>query len=251
MQIKTKLRGVLKDFNKSNREINKSTRELRHHSKKADDIYAMNILQPLLSNLPYLPFNGGALRPICMAYILNEIIINQREMVIEFGSGLSTIVMARLIKKNKLNTRVISIEHNENWASILQSYLENEGLQGFVEIVTVNLKETETPLGPVKWYDYDTFLPVISDKKFDLVIIDGPPADREKIKYSRFPALFKLENNLADDFCLMLDDANREGEQDLVKYYRDRNEAFKYTLVSETLAVFRKTVDFNPIPIYY
>ena len=251
MQIKAKLKRLVGDFYKNTGKINANYRELAHHSKKSDDIYAMSILQPLLSNLPYLPFNGGALRPICMAYILNEIIINQREMVIEFGSGLSTIVMARLIKKNKLNTRVISIEHNANWASILQSYLENEDLQEFVKIVTVNLKEIETPLGMVKWYDYDTFLPEISNKKFDLIIIDGPPADREEIKYSRFPALFKLENNLAGDFCLILDDANRKGEKELVKYFRDRNETFKYTLISETLAVFRKTVDFDPIPICY
>lgn len=251
MQIKTKLKGLVNEISKSNRESHKNTKQLTHHSKKADDIYAMSILQPLLSDLPYLPFNGGALRPICMAYILNEIIINQREMVLEFGSGLSTIVMARLIKRNNLKTRVVSIEHNEKWSSILQNYLENEGLQEFVKIVTVNLKDTETPLGVVKWYDYEKFSPVISDIKFDFVIIDGPPANGEEIQYSRFPSLFKLENNLAADFCLILDDANRKGEQELVKYYREHNTTMKYTLVSDTIAVFRSTVDFNPIPIHY
>lgn len=251
MSIKTKIRVVINEISKSNRETHKNTKELSHHSKKADDIYAMSILQPLLANLPYLPFNGGALRPICMAYVLNEIIINQRRLVIEFGSGLSTIIMARLIKKNNLETRVIAIEHNEKWAFILQGYLENEELQDFVKIVRVDLKDVQTPLGLVKWYDYEVIASEIMDKKFDLIIIDGPPANEERIMHSRFPALSKLKNNTAEDFCLILDDANRQGEKDLVNYYREHNPTVKHTLVSESLAVFRTTTDFNPIPIYY
>ena len=244
MQLKKRIKAIIE-------EIDKSSYELSHHSKKADDIYAMSILQPLLTNLPYLPFNGGALRPICMAYILNEIIINQRKEILEFGSGLSTIMIARLIKKNGLNAQLISIEHNKKWSKTLQDYLANENLLQFVKIITVSLKEIETSLGNIKWYDYEMIAPEIIDKKFDFIIVDGPPANEKKIMYSRFPSFFKFEHNLADDFCLILDDANRKGEQELIKYYREHNKNIYYTLVSETLAVFRNTIDFNPIPIHY
>lgn len=251
MQIKAKLKAVIDEIYRSGGQTRKNTKELRDHSKKTDDIYAMSILQSLLSDLPYLPFNGGALRPVCMAYIVNEIIINQRKTVLEFGSGLSTIVMARLIKKNKLQTRVIAIEHNQVWASILEGYLLDEDLDPYVKIIRVDLKDMETPLGKVKWYDYDVIAANISDKKFDLIIIDGPPADREPIMHSRFPALFKLDNNIAADFCMLLDDANRQGEKDLIEYYRTQNQAVKYNVISETLAVFRSTTSFDPIPICY
>ena len=60
--VKKKIKSII-------REIKKSSNELTHQSKKSDDIYAMSILQPLLTDLPYLPFNGGALRPICVAYM--------------------------------------------------------------------------------------------------------------------------------------------------------------------------------------
>ena len=225
--------------------------ELKHHGKKSDDIYSMSILQSLLIGYPYLPFNGGALRPVCIAYILNEIIINQRQQIIEFGSGISTIMMARLVKKNKLNAKIITLEHNEEWAKILKNYLEAEDLLNYVEIVHADLKEITTSLGTVGWYDYDKVLVAIKGIKFDLIIIDGPPANNSKIKHSRLPALEKLKDNLESDFCMILDDVNRKGEQELVEFYKERNKNIKFTLVSETLGVFRTTNKFNPIPIHY
>ena len=225
--------------------------ELKHHSKKADDIYAMAILQPLLTDLPYLPFNGGALRPVCIAYILNEIIINQRKMVLEFGSGLSTVLMARLIKKNNLDVKIVTVEHNKEWSKIIEGYLTNEDLTQYVKIIQADLKEMETPLGKVNWYDYATVLKGVQDQKFDLITVDGPPANGRKIRYSRYPAFINMTDFFKEDFCLILDDANRKGEQKIIQSFKKIRPDLQFALVSETLAVFRKPTTFNPIPIQY
>ena len=225
--------------------------ELNHHSKKADDIYAMEILQPLIIDLPYLPFNGGSLRPLGIAYILNEIIMNQRKMVLEFGSGLSTVLMARLIKKNNLNVKIVTVEHNKQWATIIEGYLINEDLLGYVDIIQADLKEMETSLGKVNWYDYETVLKGVENKKFDLITVDGPPANGKKIRYSRFPAFIKMKDFFEEDFCLIVDDANRKGEQKIVKAIKKIRPDLHYTMVSETMAVFRKISSFNPIPLKY
>lgn len=225
--------------------------KINHDSKKSDDIYSMSILQPLLKDLPYLPFNGGALRPMCIAYILNEIIINQRRSILEFGSGLSTILIARLIKRNNLNVKIVTVEHNKEWATIIEEYLKNEDLLQYVNIIHANLTEIETPLGKVNWYDYNTVLKGVENKKFDLISIDGPPANGKKIRYSRFPALIKMNDFFEEDFCLILDDANRKGEQKIIKHYMRTYSNLNFTLISDTLAVFRKTNTFNPIPIHY
>ncbi|WP_100615116.1 class I SAM-dependent methyltransferase [Confluentibacter citreus] len=244
MNILSKIKNVI-------RNNNKTYTELKHHIKKSDDIYSLAILQSLLIGYPYLPLNGGALRPVCIAYILNEIIINQREHILEFGSGISTIIMARLLKKNKLNTKIITIEHNEAWAKILKKYLEDEDLLQFVSVIVVDLKEIMTSKGHVSWYDYDRLSTAIKDMKFDLIIIDGPPANNPKLKYSRLPALEKLEGNFRNDYCLILDDVNREGEQEMVRFYRRKNNNIHYSVISGTLGVFRTKSKFNPIPIHY
>lgn len=251
MQIKKKFKNVLQIIRRISAESQLNTFQLKHSAKKSDDIYALSILQPLLNNQPYLPFNGGALRPICMAYILNEIIINQREKIIEFGSGLSTILMARLIKLNNLDAKIISIEHNKPWVSLLTAYLKNEGLQDIVQIFHAELKETESPVGNVDWYNLDAILNKFTGIQFDLMIIDGPPANGGKIKHSRFPALLKMSHHLAKDYCVLIDDANRKGEQDMIAYYKQNHPQLSYVLISETLGVFRSVTDFNPVPIYY
>lgn len=242
---------IYSKFKKFINTSNLNNLELKNHSLKTDDIYSLSILQPLLINLPYLPFNGGALRPICISYILNEIIINQRKNILEFGSGLSTILIARLLKKNNLEAQIITIEHNNEWANIIHEYLVNENLLKYVTIIRTDLKEIETPLGNVNWYDYDIISNALNDKKIDLLIIDGPLANTEKIKYSRSPALFEMNKYLASDFCILLDDANRKGEKDLIRLFKKKNLKIKFQLISKTLAVFRSTEKFNPIPIHY
>ncbi|MFB9077346.1 class I SAM-dependent methyltransferase [Flavobacterium procerum] len=245
MSILSKLKYFIKNSNKKNLELN-------NHSKKSDDVYSMAILQPLLEDLPYLPFNGGALRPVCITYILNEIIINQRKMILEFGSGLSTLLMARLIKRNNINAKIYSVEHNQSWAAIIEDYLKKENLLEFVTIIRADLKEIGTSsFGNLNWYDLNAISSVINNEKFDLIIVDGPPANTEKIKFSRFPAFESLSNNFANDFCLLLDDANREGEKEIIKFYRNKNKEIYFSVVSNTLAVFRTSTGFNPIPIHY
>lgn len=243
-----KIRSIFRDhFTKTNKIVS----ELYNHSKKADDIYSLNIIQSLLTNSPYLPLNGGALRPYGLAYILNEIIINQRKNILEFGSGLSTILMARLIKKNNLSTRIISFEHNANWASILNGYLENENLESYVKVINANLKDIDTVLGIVKWYDSELFFKSINTIKFDLIIIDGPPANSMDIQYSRLPAFLNLDKNLAENYCIILDDMHREGEKKVAEVYIDLNPNLQLQILSESLGVFRNGNLFNPIPLHY
>ncbi|AFL81690.1 putative O-methyltransferase [Aequorivita sublithincola DSM 14238] len=243
-----KITSYIKKFIKNS---NESFLELKNNSKKSDDIYSMAILQPLLTDLPYLPFNGGALRPFGMAYVLNEIIINQRRLILEFGSGLSTILMARLIKKNNLQTQIFTFEHNKKWASIIETYLERENLSRIVQVINTDLKKVDTSLGAVKWYDPSVFEKTLANYKFDLVLIDGPPANLKELEYSRLPGLTNIENNLAPDFCIILDDINRKGEQEVAKNYHALNQELTFTTVSQTIGVFRTKNDFNPIPIHY
>ncbi len=231
--------------------LNKTSSQLEHHAEKSDDIYCFSILQPLLIGLPYLPFNGGALRPFGIAYILNEIIINQRKFILEFGSGLSTIMMARLIKKNNLNSMIYTIEHNHEWACIITNYLKNEDLLQYVKIIKTDLKEIQTSVGKVNWYEKYKILSVIKNEKFDLIIIDGPPANAENIKYSRYPGLTEMFPYFDQDFCLILDDSNREGEREIISTIKKIHGNLNISIVSNTLAVVRVNTTFNPIPVYY
>ncbi len=50
--------------------------------------------------------------------------------------------------------------------------------------------------------------------------MDGPPAYEEEIKYSRYPAVPYFLQQLAEDFTIILDDANRQGEQEIIQRWQ-------------------------------
>ncbi len=96
------------------------------------DQYALEVLQPLLNNDPYLPFSEFSLRPSHLVRVFNELVLNDRRLVIEFGSGISTILLGRLIKKNNLNTKVVAIDHDVNWVNKVNNLLRKEGTSTYI-----------------------------------------------------------------------------------------------------------------------
>jgi|SRR5690554_813805 len=188
--------------------INRVTNEIAKQS------LGYQILQPLMIEYPYLPFNGGALRPFNISFLLNDIIINDRKIIVEFGSGISTILISRLIKRNKLSCQLISIESDLDWNKKLNRILEGEDVHHNTTIINAPLKEIETPFGINNWYDFDDS--IFLEKKIDLVIVDGPPAYLEELKHSRYPALPKVHKFLSKNHMIYLDDTNRIGEKEVI-----------------------------------
>ena len=175
------------------------------------------ILQPLLLNYPYLPYNSGAIRPFNISLLLNDIIINDRKSIVEFGGGISTILISRLIKKNNLNCKLITIENDLPWQEKLSSILKSEGIEENTTIIHAPFIEVDTPFGKNNWYDIKDSL--FKGKNIDLVIVDGPLASIKKLEHSRYPALPKVYKFLAENHMIYLDDTNRSGEQSIIKQW--------------------------------
>jgi predicted O-methyltransferase YrrM len=206
-------------------------------SQKIDDVYSIGLLQPLLNGYPYLPFTGASLRPFCMVHILNDIVVNGRKNIIEFGSGLSTILMGRLIKKNNLSATVFSVEHNKEWVNVLDGILVSEGLSEIIDIALAPLKEWELFHSKYYWYDSELLADRINSKKFDMVIIDGPPAWERGKENARFPAVTFIKDKLKADHSIYLDDANRPGEKHILERWKQQY-ATDFTITGGTLAYY-------------
>ena len=46
--------------------------------------------------------------------------MNGRKRVVEFGSGISTIIIARLIQQFRLDVELVTIDDNENWLNFIK-----------------------------------------------------------------------------------------------------------------------------------
>jgi hypothetical protein len=201
---------------------------------KLDDTYALNLLNPLLGDFPFVPFTGASLRPFCLLHIINDIVINKRKNIIEFGAGISTIVIGRLIRKNKLNVKLLSIEHNAGWAKLLEELLKSEGLENCIKVVHAPLKECNLAMDYNEWYDLSVLKTEMIGSPFDMVIVDGPPAWEPSKEKSRYPALPFMRDFLSEKSSIYLDDADRAGEQSILQLWGNKY-SIKFNIAGQTL----------------
>lgn len=217
---------------------------------KTDDTYALSLLQPLLTNYAYLPFTGSSLRPFCMAHMVNDIVINNRKSIIEFGSGISTIMIGRLIKKNKLNATLLSIEDNQDWVKTLTAILKAEQIDDVINLQYVPLKACKLAHDNNKWYDVRTLKEHVKNKRFDMVIVDGPMAWEPGKGMARYPAVPFIANKLEKNFCIYLDDAIRPGEQKVIKTW-EAEYGINFNIASKSLAFYYGGKAFHTEPFSY
>jgi len=181
------------------------------------DILATNYLAPLSTS--YLPWGGYAMRPVALMQVLNDILINHRSLILECGGGISTFYIARLLKDR--GGHLYTIEHDRKWLDFLEDSLQKEGIDHLVTLIYAPLTSTDLSLENTSWYDIESINQALSkDQKIDFLLVDGPLAYNEELKYSRYPALPYFLPQLAENFTIVIDDVNRSGEQEIVKRWQ-------------------------------
>ncbi|GGZ96889.1 class I SAM-dependent methyltransferase [Streptomyces bluensis] len=181
-------------------------------------------LSPLL-NGPYLPFSAWSLRPGALIKLLDDIALGDRKVLVECGSGTSTIVFARYLAQRG-HGNVLSLEHDEKWARWVNDQLAQEGLSEVARVVHAPLAEHPAAVKRVEWYAPGTVedeIGAFTDKhgKIDLLLVDGPPGWEQGRKMARYPAVPALKEYLAPGATVMLDDVNRSEGVEITKRWED------------------------------
>jgi hypothetical protein len=163
-------------------------------------------------------------------------------------SGISTLAIANLIKKNNLGCSFISVEGNEEWFQYLNLFLARNDIQKYVNIIYAPLKKNSLVLENNLWYSDQVLQENINPEyKFDLAIIDGPAAWKPKIRLSRYPAVPYLINSLSEEFSIYLDDTNRKGEKEIMNSWNQKYK-MKFERINDTSSVYIKGKKLNTIP---
>ncbi len=212
---------------------------LFNFSKLANsDTLAMQGLHPLVKDFGYLPFTGSALSPSAISTVLNDIVINNRKDIIEFGSGISTLVIASLLKSNNIKASFISVDEDKIWLELIQSQLNKFDLIKFCDLKYAPVKKNSNGNS---WYDYDKLAGI---KTLDLILVDGPNAKFQNSENIRKNAFSFIENRLNENFSVFLDDCNRPSEFQILKNWSKKLNA-KELLLYQHLGVLLKGKHFN------
>lgn len=128
--------------------------------------------------------------------------------VLECGSGATTVLLGLLAEK--YDRYVWVFEHHERWARHIAEVCRELGLD------RVNVRYT-----PLKNYgEYDWYqLPASPlPRDFDLVVCDGPPGGIQGGRYGLLPV---MSGYLRSDCRILLDDAHRQKEKELIRRWAD------------------------------
>ncbi len=167
---------------------------------------------------PYLPWGSGSMRPAGLVEVCNDVVLNDRCNIVELGSGVSTVILARLLAQRggAADRRLVAVEHDARWRRWVVGQLATEGLDGVV--VEAGLRPFADG-GGLAWYDeaaVDAAVEVI-----DLLVVDGPPAFEPGYGLARHRALAVLHDRLVPGATVILDDIERVGEQEVLRRWEE------------------------------
>lgn len=183
--------------------------------ERSNELLAAHVLSPLTVNHPFLPFSASYR---LLAHLANDIINNRRRRILEFGSGVSTVIMARLNRMNRLGLTIISVDSNAEWIEMQKETLAKEGLEGGVSFVYAPCVAGPYDFrGHNYWFDPASLDPHLADFLPDLVLVDAPMGS---MPYARYGALPYLLDKLPECYSIFLDDTHRAEEKAIVKAWQ-------------------------------
>lgn len=256
LDTKTTIEMVLKDtLSAQSAEIAKQIGEfknslgaaLSNSTKQIESFIGVN--DYVNKGIKPLSFHGWPISPDIGLNIIGLIDANNYDAILEFGSGTSTVLMAKaLIAKYQnpdskfiseksdvknlslrddsyrdLPNRLITFEHNSIYFNKTLQSLKNNSLEYIVDLVHAPLVDYQYKGDNYLYYNCNEKLQELAriykgrKAKF-LVLVDGPPGATNK--NARFPALPHLLNNLPEHtFTIIMDDYNRPEEKEITKMW--------------------------------
>lgn len=152
-----------------------------------------------------------------LLWLAGDVLERRPEVVVDLGSGQSSIWMAGAMRAAGYSGRVIAIDHDADYAAATVELGRRQGVSEWLHVVHAPLVEQEVGGREVTWYDPAAFADVSG---VGLLSVDGPPA-ADNVQ-ARWPALPALHDRLAPQARIVLDDMVREDEQEIARDWCER-----------------------------
>lgn len=152
-----------------------------------------------------------------LTLLVDHILENRPKLIVEFGTGASTLILARALQQSG-GGNLISFDQHNDFVDATRRWLADYGLKA--DLRSVPLRPTDD--WPGLWYDHGP-LP----KNIDLMLIDGPPWSIHPFTRGAASGLF---DNITPGGTVMLDDAARPGERFVARRWRKMRPDFRFEL---------------------
>ncbi len=165
---------------------------------------------PVTTRMPGM--RGWAVSPDLMSVLIELLRQRRPGLVVEIGGGSSTVWLALAVRTFGLDTRIVTLEHDQAWVGTVRRRLAAQGLQDVAEVRHAPLVQHELDDGARPWYDRSGWDDLAG---IDLLMVDGPPATTGPLV--RYPAVPLLLDRLGPQAVVVVDDAVRKDEQEMAR----------------------------------
>lgn len=179
-----------------------------------------------------------AVQPSTLAWIVNDIRINQRRCIVELGAGLSTQLIAKCLQNcypADDRPMFFSVEENQEWIDYLVELLDKTGLRHCVHFIHA----PRTDYGGGTWFLESEIETQMAGNRPDLLLVDGPSVMRPEQREDRLRAYPYFAGRMADNYAVFIDDAERPAERKLLRQWAE-SEQLPFETMNAYLGVITK-----------
>ena len=212
---KSEINVLSQDIEKQKSQLLERVQNLQNKAQlQYQELNFADLLHDSTQNSPWLKDKNfalyGAAANYGFIYTLFRILDNvQPAHILEMGLGQTSMVTTQYVANNQPEADLDIIENDESWIKIYEPKLAK----------SQNIKLHQCD---IEFFDYEgeqsrkykELNKITGDKKYNMIIVDGPFGGAQKLPRSNIVDL--VEHNLAQDFIIIFDDAERAGEQNTI-----------------------------------
>jgi hypothetical protein len=158
--------------------------------------------------LPAMRNHAGS--PDFLNLIADQLKIHQPKLVLEASSGVSSIIVSEYLIKQLPNSNHLALENEKKYADLTQAKIRNPQSK----IIHAPLTKYTLDGKDYQWYDLSQLEQQLD---IDLLIVDGPSKNLNAL--ARYPVVPILAQRNALPKIIIMDDADRPDEQEIIKMW--------------------------------
>jgi predicted O-methyltransferase YrrM len=216
------LAGRIANLDRDNKRTFDTLRQVRADIPKEikqtfSQLEALQTLNKVLSPTDLLPPTRGWAASPDLLMVLVDLVISQRpSLVVECGSGASTLWIALALRRFEIDGRIVSLEHDPVFGGKTRDLLARHQVLDLVEIRDAPLESFSVDGDNYSWYAARAWEDL---KEIDLLFVDGPPAATGH--RARYPGLPLLSESLSPVATIVLDDLIVPDMQEVLRLWLD------------------------------
>lgn len=219
------------------RRVEADTRkELKQTFRQLEALQNLNAILPTSDVLPAT--RGWAASPDLLLALVDLVITERPSLIVECGSGASTLWLALALRRFGIDGRIIALDHDPVFSGKTRDFLARHDVLDLAEVRDAPLESFSLDGETYSWYARTAWEDLAG---IDLLFVDGPPAATGH--QARYPALPLLNKSLSPIATIVLDDLIVPDMREVLPRWLDADPGFSSEILplEKQAAVLRRT----------